>query len=153
MCVVIGVHVNNGLLTASRQFLLKTRSCAHQNFAIPTRPYLFAFLASSSIGRFFRPHCGGGARWRPFRFRSPSWMTSFPVPANEVIQDGDRKRKGRHLAPPPQWGSKNPPQVLDDVISGVAILDPRWRRRKWRLEDVETLMKTSSRRLPHPWVL
>ena len=26
-------------------------------------------------------------------------MTSFPVPANEVIQDGDRKRKGRHFAP------------------------------------------------------
>ena len=35
----------------------------------------------------------------PFRFRSPSWMTSFPVPTNEVIQDGDRKRKGRHFAP------------------------------------------------------
>ena len=26
-------------------------------------------------------------------------MTSFPVPAIEVIQDGDRKRKGRHFAP------------------------------------------------------
>ena len=30
---------------------------------------------------------------------------------NEVIQDGDRKRKGRHFPPPPQWGSKNSPQV------------------------------------------
>ena len=69
--------------------------------------------SSRTWGGFFDPHCGGGAKWRPFRFRSPSWMTSFPVPANEVIQDGDRKRKGRHLAPPPQWGSKNPPYTTD----------------------------------------
>ena len=48
-----------------------------------------------------------GAKWRPFRFRSPSWMTSFP--GNEVIQDGDRKRKGRHFAPRTAIGSKNPP--------------------------------------------
>ena len=53
----------------------------------------------------------------------------------------------------PQWGSKNAPQVLDDVISGAAILDSRWRWWKWRLEDVETPVKTSHRRLPHPWVL
>ena len=33
-----------------------------------------------SIVRPFRPHWGGGVKWRPFRFRSPSWMTSFPVP-------------------------------------------------------------------------
>ena len=26
-------------------------------------------------------------------------MTSFPVPTNEVTQDGDRKRKGRHFPP------------------------------------------------------
>ena len=31
-------------------------------------------------------------------------MTSFPVPANEVIQDGDRKRKGRHFPPPSTIG-------------------------------------------------
>ena len=42
---------------------------------------------------------------------------------NEVIQDGGRKQKGGHLAPPPQWGSKNSTQVLVDVIS-------RWRRHK-----------------------
>ena len=28
----------------------------------------------------FDPHCGGGARWWPFRFRPPSWMTSFAKP-------------------------------------------------------------------------
>ena len=60
-------------------------------------------------GEFFDPHCGGGGKWRPFRFRSPSWMTSFPGSGNEVIQDGGRKRKGRHFPPPPQWGSKNSP--------------------------------------------
>ena len=80
-------------------------------------------------------------------------MTSFPVPANEVIQDGGRKRKRRHFAPPPQQGSKKVPQVLVDVISGAAILDSRWRRWKWRLEDVETPVKTFYRRLPHPWVM
>ena len=108
----------------------------------------YAFNYLSSIGRVFRS---------PLRRRRK--MAALPLPVailddlipsfgNEVIQDGDRKRKGRHLAPPPQWGSKNPPQVLDDVISGVAILDPRWRRWKWRLEDVETPVKTFYRRLP-----
>ena len=56
-------------------------------------------------------------------FRPPltlRWkMVALPLPAallvdlicgtgNEVIQDGGRKRKGRHLPPPPQWGSKRP---------------------------------------------
>ena len=67
-------------------------------------------------------------------------MAALPLPvailddlisgsANEVIQDDDRKLKGRHF-PPPQWGSKISPQVLDDVISGAAILDSKWRRHK-----------------------
>ena len=33
----------------------------------------------------------------------------IPGTGNEVIQDGGRKRKGRHFPPPPQWGSKRPP--------------------------------------------
>ena len=33
--------------------------------------------SSRTWGGFFDPYCGGGARWRPSRFRSPSWMTSF----------------------------------------------------------------------------
>ena len=48
---------------------------------------------------FSTPIAARGAKWRPFRFRSPSWMTSFAGTGNEVIQDGDRKRKGRHFAP------------------------------------------------------
>ena len=51
---------------------------------------------------FWIPIAVRGAKWRPFRFRSPSWMTS----ENEVIQDGDRKRKGRHFAPRTAMGIK-----------------------------------------------
>ena len=56
-----------------------------------------------------------GGKWRPFRFRSPSGMTLFSVSCevtsrgsdliqyggigNEVIPDGERKRKGRHFPP------------------------------------------------------
>ena len=51
-------------------------------------------------------------------------MAALPLPVailddlisgtgNEVIQDGDRKRKGRHFPPPPQWGSKNAPYTTD----------------------------------------
>ena len=31
-------------------------------------------------------------------------MTSFPVPTNEVTQDGDRKRRGRHFPPHSSMG-------------------------------------------------
>ena len=54
--------------------------------------------------RFSTPIVEGGGKWRPFRFRSPSWMTSFAGTGNEVIQDGDRKRKGRHFPPPSTMG-------------------------------------------------
>ena len=36
--------------------------------------------STKTWGAFFDPYWGGGARWRPFRFRPPSWMTSFPEP-------------------------------------------------------------------------
>ena len=82
-------------------------------------------------------------------------MTSFLKPRNEVNQDGGRKRKGHHLAPPPQWGSKRPPQVLVDVISGGAILESapqvtsggRWDSR----EDIlQTSVPSSERGRPSP---
>ena len=38
------------------------------------------FMASSSIGRVFSPHCGG--KWRPFNLWSPSVMTSFLLPVH-----------------------------------------------------------------------
>ena len=108
----------------------------------------------SSIGRVFRsplwrveenggPSASGRhLGWPHFRFpqmRSPKMATG--------------SGRAAIFLHPPQQGSKNAPQVLDDVISGAAILDSRWRRWKWRLEDVETPVKTSYRRLPHPWVL
>ena len=103
----------------------------------------------SSIGRVFRsllwrveenggPSASGRhLGWPHFRFpqmRSPKMATG--------------SGRAAIFLHPPQQGSKNAPQVLDDVISGAAILDPRWRRWKWRLEDVETPVKTFYRRLP-----
>ena len=64
-------------------------------------------------------------------FRSLLWwwwkMATLPLPvailddlisgsANEVIQDGGRKRKGRHFPPPPQWGSKKVPYTTNDSM-------------------------------------
>ena len=57
---------------------------------------------------FSIPVVEGGGKWRPFRFRSPSWVTSFAGTGNEVIQDGDRKRKGRHFPPPSTMGIEKP---------------------------------------------
>ena len=64
---------------------------------------------NQDLGRVFRSLLRGRCK-----------MATLPLPAailddlicgtgNEVIQDGRRKRKGRHFAPPPQWGSKNSP--------------------------------------------
>ena len=54
--------------------------------------------------RFSIPIEEWGGKWRPFRFRSPSWVTSFVGTGNEVIQDGRRKRKGRHFPPHSSMG-------------------------------------------------
>ena len=64
---------------------------------------------NQDLGYFFRSLLRGRCK-----------MAALPLPvtilddlisgsANEVIQDGGRKRKGRHFAPPPQWGSKKVP--------------------------------------------
>ena len=68
---------------------------------------------NQDLGYFFRSLL---RRWRK--------MATLPLPvailddlisgsANEVIQDGGRKRKGRHFAPPPQWGSKKVPYTTN----------------------------------------
>ena len=54
--------------------------------------------------RFSIPIEEWGGKWRPFRFRRPSWVTSFVGTGNEVIQDGRRKRKGRHFPPHSSMG-------------------------------------------------
>ena len=85
------VDVFTGVSTSSRRHLW--RHHVGSKMAAPE------MMSSRTWGTFFEPYWGGGRKWRSFRFRSPSWMTSF---ANEVIQDGDWKRKGRHLPPSPQ---------------------------------------------------
>ena len=76
----------------------------------------------NSIGRVFDPLCDGGARWRPFRFRSPSWVTSFSVPGMRLSKmaagseraailrhrhNGGRKTRPRSwltsFSAPPSW--------------------------------------------------
>ena len=74
---------------------------------------------NQDLGRVFRSLLRGRCK-----------MATLPLPAailddlicgtgNEVIQDGRRKRKGRHFAPPPQWGSKNSPYTTDITTHGV----------------------------------
>ena len=60
-------------------------------------------------GRFFRSPLpcavqNGGSSASGYHLGWPDSGTR-----DEVIQDGDRKRKGRHFAPRTQWGSKKPP--------------------------------------------
>ena len=84
----------------------------------------------SSTGRSFEPHCGGGKGWRKLRFRSPSWITSFPL----SVDSKSRKRKRCHL----RWrseeevlspstattkGAQKSLHVLDDIISIFPIFD------------------------------
>ena len=78
---------------------------------------------------FWIPIAVRGAKWRPFRFRSPSWMTS-EIPLRCAVQNGGPSASGRHLGWPrkmrsskmatgsgraailhraPQWGSKKVP--------------------------------------------
>ena len=50
-----------------------------------------------------------GARWRPFRFRRPSWMTSFAEPRMRSSKMGAGSGRAAILLLTPQWGSKRPP--------------------------------------------
>ena len=76
---------------------------------------------NQDLGYFFRSLL---RRWRK--------MATLPLPvailddlisgsANEVIQDGGRKRKGRHFAPPPQWGSKKVPYTTMDILVSTGV--------------------------------
>ena len=70
-------------------------------------------------------------------------MAALPLPvailddlisgsANEVIQDGGRKRKGRHFPPPPQWGSKKPPYTTSKHSAHLTPLPFGIRTWLWR---------------------
>ena len=81
----------------------------------------------------------------------------FPRKWKWVIQDGDRKRKGRHLAPRSALRIEKLPLGLwwhHFRRRHLGWRHPRWRRRKWHLGDVWTLVKTPSRRVPRQsWVM
>ena len=61
-----------GVLTSSRRYLwrrhLDSKSAAPE------------MTSTKTWDGLFDPYCGGGGKWRPFRFRPPSWMTSFAEP-------------------------------------------------------------------------
>ena len=89
--------------------------------------------------RFSIPVVEGGGKWRPFRFRSPSWVTSFAGTGNEVTQDGDRKRKGRHFPPPSTMGiekralyysnSRDVSRITDAYLLNSVCTYSRWDKR------------------------
>ena len=63
-----------GVTTSSRRYLWRR----HLGFKMAAPE----MTSTKTWGGLFGPHWGGGAIWRPFRFRPPSWMTSFPGPEN-----------------------------------------------------------------------
>ena len=151
------VHWTNRKNNSHRCRLVQSLSTKYSQIAFniffiwnASGPQCCPYANYSSIGRVFRPPLRRAAQnggpsasgrhlgWPHFR---------FPQMRSSKMATGSGRAAILRRAP--QWGSKNPPQVLDDVISDLAILDPRWRGRKWRLEDVETFYRC----LPHPWVL
>ena len=73
--------------------------------------------------RFSTPIEEWGGKWRPLRFQSPSWVTSFVGTGNEVIQDGRRKRKGRHFPPHSSMGVEKRALYYSDARSQKMILE------------------------------
>ena len=65
--------------------------------------------STKTWGGLFDPYCGGGGKWRPFRFRPPSWMTSFAEPEMRSSKMAAGSGRAAIFPPPPQWGSKRPP--------------------------------------------
>ena len=67
-------------------------------------------------GELFEPYCGGGGKWRPFRFRPPSWMTSFL--GNQKL--GHPRRRPEAEGPPftttTERGSKSSPYTTDFLL-------------------------------------
>ena len=58
-----------------------------------------------------------GARWRPFRFRRPSWMTSFAEPRMRSSKMAAGSGRAAILLLTPQWGSKRPPYTTKMATS------------------------------------
>ena len=58
-----------------------------------------------------------GARWRPFRFRRPSWMTSFAEPRMRSSKMAAGSGRAAILLLTPQWGSKRPPYTTSASLA------------------------------------
>ena len=71
--------------------------------------------STKTWGGLFDPYCGGGGKWRPFRFRPPSWMTSFAEPEMRSSKMAAGSGRAAIFPPPPQWGSKRPPYTTPVV--------------------------------------
>ena len=144
MCILISYIINAMAADYQLQYIPRNMHTVLLCFA------LLWLCNPSSIGRVFRPplRCAVQNGGPSASGRHLGWPHLWePEMRSSKMATGSGRAAILHRAP--QWGSKNAPQVLDDVIFDLAILDPRWRRWKWRLEDVETFY----RRLPHPWVL
>ena len=100
--------------------------------------------------RFSIPIEEWGGKWRPFRFRSPSWVTSFVGTGNEVIQDGRRKRKGRHFPPHSSMG----------IEKRALYYSPSWNWNKlrrimhfcWHLTHCGVVISNGDRDLDKHWL-
>ena len=123
---------------------------------VPSAPSHYINQCWSSLGYFFRTlfrsaeedggHSASGRHlgWPHLHFRSSSG-------ANELIQDGGQKQKGRHLPLHSAIGSEKSTLGLGwhhFRRRHLGWRHPRWRRWEWRLEDIGTPVKTPSKRLP-----
>ena len=102
---------------------------------VPTSPrrYLWRRHLPRWRRRKWRQPRPGESFRRPLRRRRKMAAILLPVAilddlicgtGNEVIQNGGRKRKGGHLTPPPQWGSKNSPYTT--TKSAIKIVETSW---------------------------
>ena len=77
-----------------------------------------------------------GARWRPFRFRRPSWMTSFAEPRMRSSKMAAGSGRAAILLLTPQWGSKRPPYTtLISCSESRHYLNQCWFSINWTIGD------------------
>ena len=89
-----------GVPTSSRRYLWRRH--LDSKMAAPW------MTSNRTWGELFGPYCGGGGKWRPFRFRPPSWMTSFL--GNQKL--GHPRRRPEAEGPPFSTAAKRGRKVL-----------------------------------------
>ena len=126
------IHAMNDLVSNTSQF---------QDWPMNTSSIVRVWVPLVAVARNGGPSASGRyLGWPHYRFLCARSCTISTGSGNEVIQDrvrswnngvrcmslyshGNQKRKGSHIAPPPQWGLTNTPQVLYEAICAAAILD------------------------------